>query len=88
MDERIVKIESEITTLKARNVRVEADKAWETSWCRIVMISSMTYIIAVVFMWSIGVIRPWLGALVPVVWFIFSTLSLPPIKKWWIGQKP
>jgi hypothetical protein len=31
MEERIQQIEDEISNIKYRNLRVEADKAWETS---------------------------------------------------------
>jgi len=35
MEDKIQKIEREIETIKERNLRVEADKAWETSSFRI-----------------------------------------------------
>ncbi|MBI4437345.1 hypothetical protein HY631_00090 [Candidatus Uhrbacteria bacterium] len=87
MEERLTQIESEIASLKERNRRVEADKAWETSWFRVITIAGMTYFVAVLFMWSINVSRPWASALVPVIGFILSTLSLPAIKHWWIEKR-
>jgi len=32
-------LEKEVTDIKARNKRVEADKAWETSWSRKIVIA-------------------------------------------------
>ncbi len=74
----------EIEKIKERNVRVELDKAWETSKTRRIIISVMTYIIIVVFLYSINAPNPWLNALVPTVGFVLSTLTLPFFKKWWI----
>src|SRR3990167_5813114 len=45
MQERIKDLEKEIREIKQRNLRVEADKAWEVSWTRIFFISISTYII-------------------------------------------
>ncbi len=70
-----------------RNHRVEADKAWETSKTRRGLIASATYIIAVFFMWRIGVPEPFLNALVPTGGYVLSTLSLTWVKKWWINTQ-
>lgn len=67
-----------------RNQKVEADKAWETSFLRRVFVSGLTYIVLAVFMVVAGVGRPWVSALVPTAGYILSTLTLPPLKKWWI----
>ncbi|MDR3642674.1 MAG: hypothetical protein P4L74_03560 [Candidatus Doudnabacteria bacterium] len=77
-------IEEEILEIKERNKRVEADKAWERSWARRVFISAITYLTAAVWLLEIGDVMPWLKALVPVAGYILSTLSLPPLKKFWI----
>lgn len=76
----------EIKKIHERNKKVEADKAWETSWFRMFMILLFTYIIAYVFMVIVGLEKPYFGALVPVLGFFLSTLSLPPLKKWWIKR--
>lgn len=70
-----------------RNARVEADKAWETSKTRRACIAAMTYGIAVLFMWRIGISEPWLNALVPTGGYLLSTLSLPIIKNWWLKDQ-
>lgn len=73
----------EILVIQERNRRVELDKAWETSWTRRGLIALVTYVVAMIFMYRIGVVDPWLNALVPTGGFILSTLSLGVIKKWW-----
>lgn len=79
-------MESELKAIAERNQRVEADKAWETSWMRIVCLAVLIYIVAVIFMWRIGVTQFWLNALIPPIGFILSTLSLSPLKRWWIKK--
>lgn len=79
-------IEKEIEIIKERNGRVEADKAWETSWVRRLFIAVVTYGIALWWMTSIGETSAHLKAAVPTGGYILSTLSLPFIKKWWIDK--
>lgn len=76
----------EITQIQERNKRVELDKAWETSWTRRGLIATITYAIAVIFMWKIGVGDPFSNALVPAGGYLLSTLSLPFVKSWWIAK--
>jgi len=85
-DKELKKIQAELAQIKTRNLRVEADKAWETSWFRKITIVLMTYAIAVIVMYVIKVDNPWTGALIPTVGFYLSTASLPFIKKWWIKR--
>ncbi|MFZ2188195.1 MAG: hypothetical protein WAV73_01360 [Candidatus Moraniibacteriota bacterium] len=87
MEDRIAKIEQEILEIKKRNQKVEADKAWETSFFRVVSIVVMTYLIAALVMRMIGVASYWQNALIPVVGYFLSTQSLPIIKKWWIENR-
>ncbi len=79
-------MKEEIISIKERNQRVEADKAWETSKTRRFIIAIMTYLVIVFFLWSIDAPNPWLNALVPAVGFILSTLTLPFFKKWWLKK--
>ena len=76
----------EIENIKERNKRVERDKAWEISKTRRIIIALITYIVIVIFLWSINAPRPWLNAIVPTVGFIFSTLTLPFFKQFWINN--
>jgi len=84
MEERIQKLEKEIEIIKARNLKVEADKAWETSYFRVFLISIVIYLIAVFVMYFIGSANYLLNALVPAIGYFISVQSLPFIKKWWI----
>ena len=84
MDENTKK---ELQNIEERNKRVEMDKAWETSFTRRGFIAGVTYIIAVWFMWTIGVENAYLGALVPTGGYLLSTLSLSFLKKRWIKNK-
>ena len=79
-------ISYEIEKIRERNLRVEADKAWETSWTRRGFISAATYIVAAVWLIIIHDSFPLLKALVPVAGFILSTLSLPFLKRAWITE--
>jgi two-component system phosphate regulon response regulator PhoB/two-component system alkaline phosphatase synthesis response regulator PhoP len=77
----------EIAALHARNARVEADKAWETSWVRQGFIAAVTYVFSVLFMYAANNDQPWLYGFVPVMGYVLSTLSLPSLKKWWMKGK-
>ncbi len=86
MEEKIKKLEKDIAEIKERNLRVESDKAWETSSFRIFSITIITYIVAVLVLYFIGAKNFLLNALVPTVGFFLSIQSLPTIKKWWIKK--
>jgi hypothetical protein len=79
-------IEEELTAIKERNWRVEADKAWETSGMRIFSIMIITYMIAALVLYFIGASNWPLGALVPTAGYFLSTQSLPAIKRWWVEK--
>ena len=44
---------SEIEKIKERNHKVELDKAWETSWTRRLCICFLTYIVVVLYSFTI-----------------------------------
>lgn len=77
-------MKKDIETIKERNRRVEADKAWETSGTRKLIISIMTYLVIVLFLFIINAPKPWFTALIPTIGFLFSTLTLPIFKEWWL----
>ena len=81
-----MELEKEIEKIRRRNKKVEGDKAWETSAFRMVTLVVFTYIVAFVFLWISDFEKPWLGAIVPAIGFFLSTLTLPPLKKWWIKK--
>jgi len=80
-------IEERLNKIEERNKRVELDKAWETSFTRILFVSVITYVAAFFVLFSIGVSKPYLSALIPVLGFILSTQSIPILKKYWIKRK-
>lgn len=76
-----------IEDILKRNTRVELDKAWETSYTRRLIIAFATYLTAAVFLKIIGNDAPAINALVPTGGYLFSTLSLPFAKNWWIKYR-
>jgi preprotein translocase subunit SecF len=67
-----------------RNARVEADKAWEQSYMRIGTIALITYASVALVLYIIGIEQFYISAIVPVIGYLLSTLSLPVLKDWWI----
>ncbi|MFH0851405.1 MAG: hypothetical protein V1876_01515 [Candidatus Peregrinibacteria bacterium] len=78
--------DSQIQSIRERNARVEADKAWEVSWTRRLIITALTYGIALLFLWLIANERFWLNAGVPALGYLLSTLSLPWFKRRWVKR--
>jgi len=77
-------IEKEIEEIKNRNKRVELDKAWETSTTRKICICVLTYLVVVLYSYTIETISNiFLSSIVPVIGFTLSTLSLNFIRKIW-----
>lgn len=74
----------DIAEIKARNKRVEADKAWETSWTRRGLVVVLTYLVVVTFFTVSQLTHPWLNALVPALAFLISTSTISVIKLWWL----
>jgi len=78
----------EIDAIKQRNKRVETDKAWETSWTRRLCIAVLTYIVVVLYSFTISQVQNiWLSSLVPVIGFTLSALSLRLVRKIWEKNK-
>lgn len=73
--------------IQQRNQRVEADKAWETSWTRKLSIATLTYVFLVFYLPVLGLQKSYLHATVPVCGYLLSTMTLPLIKKWWLEKK-
>jgi peptidoglycan/LPS O-acetylase OafA/YrhL len=74
-------ITARLTKIEERNVRVEADKAWEMSWARKISVAVLTYLVVCLFLYTIDETDVWLKALIPVLGFILSTVSLQIIRK-------
>ena len=80
-------LEREVEKLKARNIRVEKDKEWETSYFRRGLVALFTYLAIGIYLYAINIPYPWLNAIVPTVGFMLSTLTLPFFKKQWLKRK-
>lgn len=80
----IDELKKEIDEIKARNKRVEADKAWETSWTRRVLVLVLTYCVIVSFFLVARLPDPFANAVVPAAAFLVSTITVPLFKKWWL----
>ena len=79
-------LQAEIEDIKARNARVEADKAWETSRTRKISIAVMTYFAMVIFFYFAGLPHPFINSIVPAVAFILSTLTMSTLKNIWLNK--
>ena len=77
----------EIEKLKARNMRVEAEKAWETSIARKILVAVLTYIVITLFFLVADFQKPFINAIVPTLGFLLSTLSVSVYKKFWLARK-
>lgn len=80
-------IEERLAIIEARNQRVENDKAWETSWIRRLSIMALTYFVVAFYLRFVVHIDPWINALVPVIGFTLSTLTISLLKKWWLASR-
>ncbi len=80
-------MEKEIHLLKERNMRVESDKAWETSFTRRFLLMAFTYFAIFLYLNAINVPHAWLNAIVPAIGFMLSTLTLPFFKNLWLGKR-
>jgi hypothetical protein len=74
-------LEERVAKLEARNRRVEADKAWETSLTRRVSIMILIYLTVVFYLHFVIHINPWVNGLVPVIGYSVSTLTISRLKK-------
>ncbi|PIZ70640.1 hypothetical protein COY07_06365 [Candidatus Peregrinibacteria bacterium CG_4_10_14_0_2_um_filter_43_11] len=86
MNDQIEKITQRIEAIETRNKKVEADKAWETSWARKILIAIITYLLIVIFMSIAGFKKPFLEAIVPATAYLISMSIIPQFKTWWIKK--
>ena len=73
--------------IKERNARVEADKAWETSLARKILVAILTYIVIVLFFAVAGLAKPLINAIVPTLGFLLSILSVSYFKILWLKHQ-
>jgi hypothetical protein len=82
-----VSLEDRVAQLEARNRRVEGDKAWETSWIRRLAIMLLTYLTVVFYLQYVVHVEPWVNALVPVIGYTLSTLTVSRLKSFWQSRR-
>ena len=87
MEDEIKKLKDEIDSIRIRNKRVEADKAWETSTFRLITLSVATFIFSILVLYFIRLDEFFLSALSSTAGLIISSQSLPFIKRWWIKNR-
>ena len=78
--------DNQIKQILERNKRVEADKAWETSVFRRMTIGVLTYATASILLLMLNAPNPFVNALIPSIAYLLSTVTLPPLKRWWIDR--
>ncbi len=76
----------DLDAIQQRNARVEADKAWETSWTRRILIAVMTYIVVSIYQICLGMHEFYLHAFVPSGGYLLSTMTLPQLKQFWLKK--
>lgn len=87
MEQEINKLKEKIKKIEERNIKVEGDKAWETSIARTLLIIVFTYVFATLYLFIADTTNPFLGAIVPCAGFFLSTLTISPIKRWFINRR-
>lgn len=80
------KLMEELASIRERNARVEADKAWETSTARKLTIAGLTYVVACLYMALLGVDQFYLHAAIPTGGYLLSTLTIKFVKSKWIEK--
>ena len=80
-------LEKEIENIKKRNKKVEADKAWETSLTRKIILTVLTYFTIVILFLFADLPNPFINAIVPSLAFVLSTLTLPFFKEVWLKYR-
>jgi len=80
-------LEQKLQAIAIRNNRVEDDKAWEVSWSRRLSIMVLTYLVVAFYLRFVVRIEPWINALVPVIGFLLSTLTMSLLKQRWLKRR-
>ena len=83
---KLKELEKELKEVKARNRRVEEDKAWETSFVRKILVAVLTYFVIVLFFYFAELPKPFVNSIVPAIAFLLSTLTLSFFKRIWLGR--
>lgn len=86
LKDRIDRLEKELEKIKWRNQKVEADKAWETSCSRKILVAIIIYTIVVIVMYLLKLENIFVSAWIPTAWFLLSTLTINIVKKMYIER--
>ena len=84
---RVRGAEHRIRVIEERNRYVEAEKAWETSWTRRILLAAFTYFSVGIYMYYINIPNPWTNSIIPAFAFLLSTLTLPMFKEAWLKSR-
>ena len=87
VEKELQSLRGDIEAIKARNRRVETDKAWETSKTRALFIALVTFALAFLFMILIDEREPFWKALAGSLAYLASTTTYGMLKKWWLKKK-
>jgi hypothetical protein len=85
-EQDVAHLTARVAALEARNERVEADKRWETSRTRRVLIALLTYGAIAAYLGLIAHVDPWPIAVVPATAFLLSTLTVSLGRRFWERQ--
>lgn len=78
-------LKQRLEVIEQRNQRVELEKAWETSLTRKLSIAIITYIaVTCYFVFVLKSNQPLVDALVPVIGFLLSTMTVSVAKSIWL----
>lgn len=80
-------LEENIASILERNKRVEVEKAWEVSLTRRLFLMLLIYLTATLLLWMTNEPQFLILSLIPALGYLFSTLSLPWVKRWWMNHK-
>lgn len=84
--DRVDDLETRLSAVEQRNRRVDGDKAWETSLTRRALIMAFTYVIVLLYGFAIDAGNPALNAVIPAAGFLLSTVTVPAVKRRWLGR--
>ena len=78
-------LEARVAALERRSREKDADKYWETSWARFLLVCALTYASLALYMWAAGIDPVWVNAVVPAAAYAISATSFEPLRRVWSG---
>lgn len=83
----LLSLADRVSAIEHRNLKVEADKAWEVSLTRKSLIAAITYLVTAAVFYSLGAESFLTSALIPTCGYLLSTLTLPAAKRLWSSSQ-